>query len=138
MENNDDSIIEDLEKRLMELYHKKEEPKSKPDEKKRLVFDVKDTENIDKIEVKPESGSTNISTVVPSSPVQQLSSPNIFVFFYFFIPFVISGLLYSIKPKQIMKNSKIDRYRFARLVFMVTVALWFSLAVYQYYNHRKL
>jgi hypothetical protein len=137
MENNDDSIIEDLEKRLMELYHKKEEPKikSNDEQKKRLVFDV---ENID-VDTSSSTSSTSItsSSAVVVQPVQQLSSPNIFVFFYFFIPFVISGLLYSIKPKQIMKNSKIDRYRFARLVFMVTVTLWFSLAVYQYYHHRK-
>jgi hypothetical protein len=94
---NTDELIENLEKRLSEMYEKGEEKSTNQ------VFNIEPT--------KP----------IVESPVV---TPKSNLFLLILTPIVVSAILYFVKPKSVKKGSKIDKFKFTRMVFIVSFVLW--------------
>jgi hypothetical protein len=113
-----DTMIQDFETRLNNMY------------------EIRETDN--KNSSDSSSGSSNTSQQVfqvKENPVEsqipetidissQKSNGNFLQYLYLVIPLSIASILYYFKPKRIMRGSKIDKYKYTKLLFIITFVSW--------------
>jgi len=101
--SNTDELIENLEKRLSEMYEKGEETNQ--------VFNVEAVKPVESpIDLAPKSNSKLVLLILT--------------------PVLISAIIYFVKPKSVRKGSKIDKFKFTRMVFMISIVLWLIIVLW--------
>ena len=121
-----DDVIEQFESKLNDLYEKKEENVSQP------VFNVAVPE-IPEVKREVVTSEPEVQTVTMPSETRSLDPKDYLWLLYIVLPLVFSGLLYYFKPKQVLKGTKIDRFKFLRVAFLITVVVW--IGVFCYLNY---